>query len=299
MDNPAGPANPPGELVPVEGKQMHVRLFGQPSKPLLLLECGLTMMSSCWGWLAPELAKGFRVLAYDRSGLGWSEEREGLRTSAQIARELKPLLLSLSLDEPFVYLGHSMGAMHARAFHKLYPQLISAMIFLDPAHPDQLKRVRRIRYRMRNLFFFLDASAFLARNGLAGNWNNLPFAIHLRDLPQEERDRLHSFLRNPRHLRTTTQEVRAWDHSAEFLKGSSLGSLPLLVISAQKNALPRWEELQSDLATLSPASKRIILTNASHLSLLGKEEHAIRVAEEIRSFLIMENILRSAQPPRK
>jgi pimeloyl-ACP methyl ester carboxylesterase len=263
---------------------MHLRFYGDAGRRLILLECGLTMMSSSWGWLGPELGKNFRVLAYDRSGLGWSEEREGLRSSEQVALELSSLLRVIGAKEPFIYLGHSLGAMHARAFHKIFPEALSGVVFLDGAHPEQMKRVKRIRLRMRNFFILLEAAELLARKGWAGVWSDFPITAQLKELPAQERQRALSFFRNARHLRTSLREARSWDNSAEFISGSTLGELPLLMISAQKNALPRWNELQTELATLSNRSKRVVLTEASHISLFSRQEQARKVAEAILGF---------------
>ena len=60
---------------------------------------------------------------------------------------------------------------------------------------------------------------------------------------------------------------------------------PLLVISAQKNALRRWGEYQKELAALSENSKQVTFTDVSHLSMIAEREHARRVAEEIGRFI--------------
>ena len=61
---------PPGEMVRVSGARFHVRRFGNSSERTFILEAGLTMFSSCWTWIAPELAKLGTVITYDRAGLG-------------------------------------------------------------------------------------------------------------------------------------------------------------------------------------------------------------------------------------
>ena len=104
-------------------------------------------MSSCWGWIAPELQKFGTVLAYDRAGLGWSEEREGLRDARQIGAELGALLKAMELRGEIVLVGHSMGAFYNLAFMQQHPGIISSLVWLDPTHPDQLPRSRRMRWR--------------------------------------------------------------------------------------------------------------------------------------------------------
>jgi pimeloyl-ACP methyl ester carboxylesterase len=268
----------PGEIIAANGSQYHVRRWGN-NGPIIFLEAGLTMMSSCWGWLAPALAETNRVIAYDRAGLGWSDEREGLRDAGQIAAELKELWKALRIEEPVLLLGHSMGGMINRAFYRLNPTAVSAMIWLDPAHPDQLPRSRR----MRAFFFLLEFAHSLAARNLPSI--TLQIVPHLKGLPERDYRAIKRFLKNPRHLRTSAREARGWKLSADHVAGVTLGDIPLLVLSAQKSALRNWRRYQQELAALSSRSRQVTFTEMSHLSMLANREHAARVAAEINDFV--------------
>jgi pimeloyl-ACP methyl ester carboxylesterase len=279
VDNRAFTA--PGELVSANGSNFHVRRFGEGG-PLMLLECGLTMMSSCWGWLAPELGSFARVITYDRAGLGWSDERGGVRDARAIAQELSGLVAALHPQKPIILVGHSMGAMCNRAFIRLNPGRVSALVWLDPAHPDQINH-RGIRRRMRNLLFYIEAAQLLATCGVPAI--ELPLTKYLDALPPVDFRALRSFLRNPRHLRATARETRAWNTSGDFLRGQTLNDIPLLMLSAKKTALPGWERLQLELATLSSRTTHLTFSEMSHISMLANRENAIKVAAEIRGFV--------------
>lgn len=248
----------------------------------MLLECGLTMMSSCWGWLAPELANFARVITYDRAGLGWSDERGGVRESRTMADELAGLLTALGVQERIVLAGHSMGAICNRAFIRMNPQKVNALVWLDPAHPEQINR-RGIRRRMRNLLFYIEAAQLLATCGVPAI--ELPLLKSLDELPSNDFRTLRSFLRNPRHLRAIAREARAWHASGEFLRDQRLDETPLLMASARKNALPGWVGLQQDLAALSSRTTHLTFSEMSHISMLANRDHVIKVAAEIRGFV--------------
>jgi pimeloyl-ACP methyl ester carboxylesterase len=269
---------PPGDMVAANGNRWHLRCFGE-SGATLLLETGLTMMSACWAWLAPALAESRRVIAYDRAGLGWSDDREGLRDAGQIAQELDSLLKAAHVQEPLVLVGHSMGAIFNRAFVRRNPSLVSAVIWLDPAHPDQLLRSRR----MRSFVFLLEFAHLLAARNLPSI--TLSIVPHLRGLPETDYRVIRHFLKHPTHLRTCAREARAWKRSADHVRDTKPGNIPLLVISAQKNALRNWAEYQQELATLSSNSRHVTFTDMSHLSMLAHQDHASRVAAEINTFL--------------
>jgi pimeloyl-ACP methyl ester carboxylesterase len=269
----------PGEMIEAAASRFHVRRYEGPREQTFVLEAGLTMMSSCWGWLAPELAKLGTVITYDRAGLGWSDERDGLRDAKQIAEELAILLRALAPSGKLILAGHSMGAFCNLALLKQQPESASALVWLDPTHPDQLPRSRR----MQTFFFFLEFAHLLAARNLPTI--TLRMVPHLQGLPERDFQAVKHFLKNARHLKTTAREARAWKISADYIRETKLGTTPLLVISAQKNALRRWAEYQKELAGLSSAARHVIFTDMSHLSMLGQREHASRVAKEIESFV--------------
>ena len=269
----------PGEMIEAGGSRFHVRCYEGPHDRTFFLEAGLTMMSSCWGWLAPELTKLGTVIAYDRAGLGWSDERDGLRDAKQNAEESKELLRVLAPSGKLILVGHSMGAFFNRALRKQQPEIAPAVIWLDPTHPEQLTRSRR----MQTFFFFLEFAHLLAARGLPTI--TLRMVPHLEGLPERDFQAVKHFLKNSRHLKTTAREARAWKLSADYIRETNLGVTPLLVISAQKNALRRWGEYQKELSGLSSNSRHVTFTDMSHLSMLAQREHALRVAQEIGAFV--------------
>ena len=277
MDN--GLMLPPGELMTANGSRFHVRRFGEGRGPTIVMENGLTMMSSCWAWLGAELGKFANVIGYDRAGLGWSDSREGLRDAGQIADELYGLLQTMNISPPVVLLGHSMGSLINRAFHRVHPTDTSAFVWLDPAHPDLVPRSRR----MRGFFFFLEFAHLLAGRGF--QTVTLPLVAHLKGLPESDFAAIKFFLKSAGHLRASVREARAWKASAEQVRSQSLGNVPLLVVTAQKNALGGWANYQRELAALSTNTKHITFTDMSHLSMLAQREQVVRVGSEVRTFL--------------
>jgi pimeloyl-ACP methyl ester carboxylesterase len=66
---------PPGQLVDVGGFDLHLnRMGGGTDSPTVVLEHGGGGLSAQWGWVQPGVATFSPVVAYDRPGMGWSEQ---------------------------------------------------------------------------------------------------------------------------------------------------------------------------------------------------------------------------------
>ena len=159
--------SPPGRLVDIGGHSLHVLEMGQGS-PAVVLESGLTATSAVWGWIQPAVAEATRVLAYDRSGIGWSDESPDPHDAATVARHLASLLDRLAVDGPVVLVGHSMGGLFVRVFADLFPGRVAGMVLVDPAHPDQLERFPEEVVRLQRTFMGqLRVAPVLAGLGVA------------------------------------------------------------------------------------------------------------------------------------
>ena len=104
---------PPGQLVEVGGRRLHLRCVGQGT-PTVILEAANGGMSAHWVRVQREVARAARVCAYDRGGLGWSERGPTPRDARQISSELHTLLGEADIEDPYVLVGHSYGGLHVR-----------------------------------------------------------------------------------------------------------------------------------------------------------------------------------------
>src|SRR5689334_22246584 len=100
---------PPGQFFDVGGRRLHAMITGEHHhhKRPVVLEAGLTAMSSCWAWVQEELSKTTKVLSYDRAGLGWSDPSPEQKDARSIAKDLHRLLNAAKFPRPFVFAGHS------------------------------------------------------------------------------------------------------------------------------------------------------------------------------------------------
>lgn len=146
---PADP--PPGRLVEVSGRSLHIRCVGDSARgPTVILEAGAGDYSNRWTAVQDLLAPRIRSCAYDRAGFGWSSGSQN-QSMSQDNDDLRALLAATNLTGPYVLVGHSMGALLVRRYANHYPDAVVGMVLVGPTHENtqlfftrdnQWKRVR-------------------------------------------------------------------------------------------------------------------------------------------------------------
>src|SRR5262245_64997123 len=82
---------PPGRLIDVGGRKLHLYCTGSGS-PTLILMAGGSAFSIDWVLVQPRVAESTRVCSYDRAGLGWSDPGPADETVEQTISDLHRLL---------------------------------------------------------------------------------------------------------------------------------------------------------------------------------------------------------------
>lgn len=126
----AGRARVPGGLtyVSAAGVRTRYRNWGTSGSPIVLVH-GAVESADVWSRLAPLLATGHRVYAYDVVGWGYSQHT-GRYTLDDEVRQLLGFLDALGLERP-VLVGHSSGAALVAEATLRRPDRIGAVMLLD------------------------------------------------------------------------------------------------------------------------------------------------------------------------
>ena len=91
-------------------------------------------------------------VVYDRAGTGWSDPIPLPRSAAEVAEELRTLLLTADLPGPYLFVAHSLGGLYARRFAQLFPADVAGFLLLDPAHEDYSANEPEIARRFRAVY---------------------------------------------------------------------------------------------------------------------------------------------------
>lgn len=125
---------PPGRLIDVGGYRMHVLAEGlarEGHPPVVWFSGGHAS-----GYAIHHLHRAFRdetrSILIDRPGTGWSDTGPFPRTTAREAEEVVRALELAGERGPFVWAGHSFGGLLAANVARRRPDLVHALVLLDP-----------------------------------------------------------------------------------------------------------------------------------------------------------------------
>ena len=151
--SPAAPAwfheavakRPERTLVPVDGANIELLVWGERGKPGLILVHGNSAHADWWSFIAPFLADRYRVAAMSLSGMGGSDWRDKYSFET-FATEIYECAKAAGLyDAPVkpIYIGHSFGG--AQVFYSAahHPDRMRACLLVDtgfggPPTPEEI-----------------------------------------------------------------------------------------------------------------------------------------------------------------
>ena len=274
----------PGSFITVNGRDLYVNCQGPTSKPFILLENGLGVVTENWFWVQDDLSSRYRVCAYDRAGTGNSAAIQGPVDAVVSADELVLLLEKLGVTKPVMVVAHSYGALMARVFAQRHPARVAGLILVDSSHEDMAERFPPVAQegfeQMLNGFGILETLnnfsgarvmgvASLFSDGLAG----APF------------DRAYHLYASSHHMSGAALEALGWDRSAAAARTiTTLGDLPMTVMMVDgwdPIMLPSWTLMQKELSTLSSVGRFVVIKEADHFGALNQQQYARQVVREV------------------
>jgi pimeloyl-ACP methyl ester carboxylesterase len=165
-------------ILDVDGVAVRVRSSlatrPDPQAPVVVFESGGGIPLETWDPILDKVAAFAPVLAYDRSGTGQTPWDGQPPTPQRTNQRLKKLLDTLKASSPIILVGHSWGGALARYFAGEYPQMVSAILYIDPTD------VTMVEPQWQQMFKSFGASpkdldAFLT--AMEGTLKNAPPAV--------------------------------------------------------------------------------------------------------------------------
>ncbi len=121
---------PPGQLVDIGGRRMHLVCRGTGS-PTVLLEASGPSNARQYEEILPALSLETQTCAYDRAGMGFSEPADDRRSAQDMVNDLGAVLDSASVRGPYVIVAGSFGGIVAELFARERPGDVAGLVTLD------------------------------------------------------------------------------------------------------------------------------------------------------------------------
>ena len=298
---------PPGKLIDLGTHRLHAVEKGQGS-PTIILEAGLMSTVLSWSKIQRTLAPSYRVVSYDRAGLGWSELGPMPRTADRMVEELHALLERAAIPPPYVLVGHSFGGLTMPLFAARYPQETAGVVLVDPVAPaewnppsEQDRKRAQIgatvsrRAELLCRIGVIRFVAFLLTSGatkLAGRlvrWISREAPAEsgsvsspwFWNLPAEERTMAAVFWVQEKFCRTIASQLENLPGSAGCV--AELGdfcSKPVVILSAKSTPAKRREQ-HAAIAQRLPRGRHVLAEQSSHWIMQDQPELLLGAIQEV------------------
>lgn len=246
------------------------------AKPPVVFESGLGLSRLLWANVAHLLAKaGYHTISYDRSGLG--------RSPAATQRSLEALVADLEqvvqayAPQGAIIVGHSYGGIMARALTARQPQLVKALVLVDPSSEFVGAQIGPLGKRLEALFdsaitFSRDLKllpAFL----MASGYKHLPVRLQQKVRVEDVSDAA---------LKARRQENEGYYPALAKLREHPLPhpQVPVEILLASSSPESEWFKAHSEYASKLPDAHLWQASTSSHMvPLLKPQEVALAVKQ--------------------
>ncbi|MGI5287992.1 alpha/beta fold hydrolase [Nonomuraea polychroma] len=268
---------PPGRLVDVGGRRIHLWTAGTGS-PAVVLIPALGEPSLDFAPLLPNLAEETTAVIFDRAGLGWSDPVWKPMAQLDAADDLHTALHRAGVAPPYVLAGHSMGGFVVRLFAAGYPDEVAGLVFIDSSHPDQHRRLPGYHWWTLKYAAIRRARWYGVRR-LARDFSLARQSTSIVPAEYTGADAALSLSDRQRRAGWWELALRAQIGAAVSKRVVPLGDIPVTVLTCSevspdaakpkdvascKDHFRTWYPLQADLAALSTDSKHVVAERAGH-----------------------------------
>lgn len=128
-------------FVKISNCTLYAKLVGENNgKPTVVMDVGYGDFSKTWDSVIGDISMLTNVLIYDRAGLGKSETSSNPRTSSEMVKELKELLIQANIKPPYILVGHSFGGVNMRMYATKYHHDVCGIVLVDSTPEDYRER---------------------------------------------------------------------------------------------------------------------------------------------------------------
>lgn len=273
---------PNGQMVEVNGYNMHVYTEGDGEETLVFLSGGGTSSPVLdFKSLYSLLSDDYKIVVVEKAGYGFSQVTNSDRDLDTILSETRSALSQVGIKGPYILMPHSMSGIEALYWAQVYPDEVKAIIGLDMAIPTAYEH-------MEIQMPFIHLGSFAAKLGLTRWIPSLSEsdAIEHGTLTDAEKDLYQLIL----HRRTSTKnminEVQMIQRNAKQVQNKQQPSIPMLLLASNGEGTgwdqATWIKFQKEFVG-EQENATLIEYDVSHY--LHNIEYE-RISSDVKSFLI-------------
>lgn len=148
---------PPGSMVEVKGKKLHVYSEGEGELTLVFMSGhGTSSPTLDFKPLWSRMVNDYRIAVVEKSGYGWSETSNSPRDIDTMLAETRKALELSGEKGPYVLFPHSMSGLEAIYWAQKYPDEVKAIIGLDPCTPETIDLLPEPQKSQLNFMYFIS-----------------------------------------------------------------------------------------------------------------------------------------------
>lgn len=226
---------PPGELIDLDGYQVHLWVKGS-GNTTVILDHSLGGIEGYF--LIDAIAAQTKVCIYDRPGYGWSDSSPKTRCSESIVKELDLLLTRAGVAPPYILVGDSFGSYNMRLYAHRYPEKVQGMILTDGLHESGMLNmpwsIVAVKYLFISGFLISVLSSLLGIVRFLGILGLIEIIKpEIKKFSSKQRQQVKRSFYNYRHWLTMARELINLNQSSQQVKvAQHFGDLPIISIKS-------------------------------------------------------------------
>lgn len=278
---------PPGTMVNVGGRQMHVYTKGEGGETLVFMSGGGTCAPVLdFKSLYSLLSGNCRIAVVEKFGYGYSEDSGGRsRDIDTMLEDTRSALLAAGVEGPYVLCPHSMSGLEALRWAQKYPGEVRAIIGLDMAVPAAYGEMSISLFTLRLGQLAMRAGIGRLIPGLAES-----DAVRFGTLTEEEKAAYRALFYRRTASPDMLAEAAAVKANARTVAEGGVPQVPMLLFLSDGSggtgfSEETWRDFQRDYLSGVEKGRSIELDCPHYI-----HDHAYQtISEAIRNFLDTED----------
>lgn len=273
---------PIGEMVEVNGHDMHVYTKGAGAETIVFLSGGGTSAPALdFKPLGQSLTDRYEIAVVEKAGYGWSEVADVSRDIDVILEETREALTKAGVEAPYVLAPHSMSGLEAIRWAQKYPEEVEAIIGLDTAVPEAYDELDIPSPFVQNLL------AFVARSGVLRFIPpvvNQSAAIDAGFLSTEDEEAYRALFHRGTSTKNMREEIKQVNKNAEKVKDNGVPhTTPMyfFISNGDETGIDSWREVSADYLEQVDSSSYMYMGPEHYIHAYEPEI----IAEEIDDFI--------------